>query len=345
MQMQKNGLFMPGGIGTKYANTTYEVLIRQAYHWLVDEEYMRSRREIRKLDTIDVTGAFENTGKKPFDMPEVDMTDEEYLFLKENWLNAVPPLSKGVVKVNRERYIQFEMEDLSLDNGIYSVILADYSYNNSVWGLGCAGVGLVRKGGLYQTVETAVHHVLGMDDILSKVDPVKVGWAAPDRKYWEETVMANVRHVIEQHKPKDLLEADIALFVLAICRTNYQLSQNQAKALPSKKSTHLVKGIALGESVGKKQIIRAVGNSGITISSAKVPRCPTEEYVRKYKVASWNTRGHVRRLKSGKTVYVRPSVHHRKCMKQNGETAQTVIQVQQTQKEENYEFKRAAGIR
>ena len=61
----------------------------------------------------------------------------------------------------------------------------------------------------------------------------------------------------------------------------------------------------------KPQIVRTL-SSGVQIKSASVPKAPTVDIIRHYKVASWNVRGHMRHYKNGKTIYIAPTVAKRK---------------------------------
>lgn len=100
--------------------------------------------------------------------------------------------------------------------------------------------------------------------------------------------------------------------------------QTRSKAVRSSnhKTTDVIDG---DEKKQPKQIVRNIGN--ITIKSVKVPKVPTEESIRKYKVASWNKRGHVRHNKNGKTVYIKHTICRRKAFEDNILPPQTIINV------------------
>lgn len=129
-------------------------------------------------------------------------------------------------------------------------------------------------------------------------------------------------------KASDYLYNTAAYFLLQICDTNYMLSKNRPIAERGKYTKHKVHEIQETDpsKMPKKQIIRSVG--GIKIKSVKIPKMPTEESVRKYKVSSWNKRGHVRHYKNGKIVYIKPTVCQRKCFKGNGNPLQTIINIE-----------------
>ena len=63
-----------------------------------------------------------------------------------------------------------------------------------------------------------------------------------------------------------------------------------------------------------KRKVRTLGNSGIDIISEKVPRTPDAQYIRHYSVSSWTQAGHIRHMKSGKTIYIKPQTKHRHAL-------------------------------
>ena len=75
-----------------------------------------------------------------------------------------------------------------------------------------------------------------------------------------------------------------------------------------------------------EKIIRNVGL--IRMTSARPPKVFSSKSIRNYKIPSWTARGHTRHYKSGKTVYIRPTVRHRKALKNpDGKIPQSVINI------------------
>lgn len=82
---------------------------------------------------------------------------------------------------------------------------------------------------------------------------------------------------------------------------------------------------AYDQSTQDERKIRTIGT--ISITSKSVPHAPTQKSAAKYVIASWQTRGHIRHYKSGKTVYIKPSIHHRHALKQNAAPAPVTIKL------------------
>lgn len=96
-------------------------------------------------------------------------------------------------------------------------------------------------------------------------------------------------------------------FILNIF-TNETLEKNKLHTKRSSGSTTKV----TYEPSGKPQpkvLYRTAG--AIKFHSSEIPRCATEEVVRHYTCMSWQQRGHVRRYKSGKEVWIKPCVKRR----------------------------------
>ena len=296
-------------------------ITKQYCEWLVRENLIHSRRRLKEFDMIDISDTIDSPKGLESALPAFIQTEEEIAFKKQSWYNYIPPLKRGVLRINRDRYIQFDTYEIDEADHSFTVILTDYSFDSGIWMIEENVVAYIKpegKEGQFYVIETKT-----MGDLFASKKPDGIGWNEGDRMYWEKVTVPLMVATCEEGKAKDDLDL-INHFFQGIVKTNYMLSQNKPKAVRS--SGRKAKGVAAPEIERKKQIIRTVGD--IKIRSTKIPRLPNEEVVRKYRVAAWNTRGHVRHYKDGKIVYVKPSVHHRKCLQQDGTVAQTVIQIE-----------------
>ena len=106
---------------------------------------------------------------------------------------------------------------------------------------------------------------------------------------------------------------------------NFFLANEKPKT-QRKKNTKLISHEINTECVDiPRKLVRTIGK--ITVKSEKIPKQSTERTVIKYKVASWKRRGFIRHYKSGKTVYIKETTHHRHCLNDETQTPQSVIKL------------------
>ena len=306
-------------------------LYRQYWEWMQSEfgEY-HTKKQLKAMDTIDVT----NIGEFVKGRKMIDIIDEIRNYPETTWYDFIPPLKEGVMKISNHRWNQFETLKIDEEKQTVTIGMTDYCYESGVMSPEDSSVFIIKP--VKETDEESTGFSViaheSVFDIMMKNNPDELKWSADDRLYFDEVVMPSLGAIVMESKNEYM--QNITCFVTSILITNYMLMKNKPRAVRGKKgSGGKVTCIPAPENERKKQIVRRVGDV-ISIKSAKMPRRPTGETIRKYKVAAWNSRGHVRHYKSGKTVYVRPSVHHRKCFKENEELAQTILKVGNTKKAE-----------
>ena len=315
------------------ANNNFEITLdvtRACMNALIDAKILMPRRYVRKLDTIDVTRyAVGCDDGNPAAMPNMQQTEEEKAKLKEYWCLAVPPLLYGVVLINKARYLVYEVSDINLDDKTYHLSIIDYGYEYNTWmvnGMVDATIHCDERP-KFTTRLLDMYDIFNMIFVKNKAEqfgifPPKL--SAADLKRLKEVALPMLILAKEKNQDKDLLNH----FLTAIVRVNCELQSGpKPKAVRSKKSETKVKTVTDKEPERnpKPQIVRTLA-SGVTIKSAKIPKAPTVDIIRHYKVASWSVRGHMRHYKNGKTVYITPSVHKRKEFENTDATKrQTII--------------------
>lgn len=300
-------------------------LINRYFKVLIEKGNMLTRKEVKETDTIDVTALINRDGViSGGDLPSYHKTEDEEEYIKSHPYCMVPPLTRGVIKVNSGRYLIFDVVDLNADDHSYKLYLEDYGKDKQVWAMNSSTVATLKwEEGTVQILDEVY---APLSEIFSLMSPLSMDFSDDDKLFWNKVVIPDVM-LIDQMDEDEGKPHVVNNYIWCVVKTNMELGKN--KLHTKRSSSNKVKGIAEPTDEKKKQLIRNVGESGISIKSVDIPREANYERIIRYKVASWNTRGHERKLKSGKVVYVKPSVHHRKALqgKCTDEPAQTVIQI------------------
>lgn len=301
----------------------------------IRHDRMKKRSDILKMDRIDYYLSLTDSQYDSIDeLPDIDTGVLDAV--ENNFYLALPPFKKGVLRINKQRYIEWNV-DLAEDDGSYAVSLADYVFDiyNKVWYLNAIGQFLIVKtddGGInIETVE--FHNAVKIfasnikdykDEIISEMDEVE-GYKSKEECF-KGFSLALLRHNDVDEK----IESDWLLgrFFLAIAETNVILQQSKLKTLRGS-SKSKVKTMAGEIDTNPKPKKTRVLPNGVEFVSDKIPRVYDKDSIRKYTIESWHTRGHIRHYKNGKITYVKESVHHRKCLENKGSSvpAQQIIQV------------------
>ncbi len=324
----------------------------EAYNYMVSQGILFDRKTIKHMDTINIID---------FKMPAEDT--EAYELAKTSFFTYIPTIEKGVLKAAVSEYIYFEIYDINLKSQTYSMIMHEYKSEPNdeylTWALSSySDITVIKEEGKSCTIQ--VNEYYDFSDIVKykledEIPIYKKIWSNKfERQFFNEVVAPlwkittdklykNVQnHMLPYHDDDTGDENDkenkednflnyifntSGLFLIYIAETNYMLSKNRPKA-ERNKTGHKYIDIQDKDNPKKpkRQIIRSVG--GIKIKSVSVPKMPTEESIRKYKIASWNKRGHVRHYKNGKEVYIKPTTCRRKCFDSNEKPLQTIINIE-----------------
>lgn len=301
-------------------------LINRYFKTLIEKGNMLTRKEVKEVDTIDVTALVNKDGvNSGGDLPSYHKTEDEEEYVKSHPYCMVPPLTRGVIKVNSGRYLIFDVVDLNVDEHSYKLYLEDYGKDKQVWAMNSSTVAILKwEEGIIQILDEAY---APLSEIFSLMSPLNMDFSEDDKLFWNKVIIPNIM-LLDQMDEDDGKPHVINNYIWCVVRTNMELGKNKLHTKRSSgNKTELTTEISIEKR--KKQLIRNIGESGISIRSVDIPREANYERIIRYKVASWNTRGHERKLKSGKIVYVKPSVHHRKALRGTctDDPAQTVIQI------------------
>lgn len=116
----------------------------------------------------------------------------------------------------------------------------------------------------------------------------------------------------------NFMRQKLSIPIACIILTNHMLkTQKMSKPVTKRISSikHTVNETAVNVPVRK---VRHLGR--IKIESETKPTAPTVEKIIRYTMSQWGRRGYIRHYKSGKTVEIKPTTVHRKCVEINAAT-------------------------
>lgn len=325
---------------------------------LVNRNLAMSEEAIKKQDTIDLRSLGART-KVAHDMPEInissDMAQTLMPYIKDKstgFYRTIPCFSKGVIRTNTSRYIYFEVINLDMEKKRYSVMLRDYallemSDGSTIWQPGIYGTAEILSNDADEEYEirAAEEDCVLFYEIYQQISTKSLGWNRIQRTAWKEIAIANAKTMADRLKSQETNNVvQLArLFLRYVSLSNFILESNKPKIAPGQKEklernkslSNKLKSAKQADQSSEsgqtpneipEKLIRNVGL--IKIVSEKTPRVFSSKSIKNYKVPSWTSRGHTRRYKSGKVVYVKPSVHHRKALKNpDGKIPQSVINI------------------
>lgn len=310
-------------------------IIRQYNQKLIEIGYGLSRKELKKKDFIDLRPIF----RKSDTTIEIPRVDKDYIKDYNDWCdltmhhsfyNSIPCFQEGVYQINRDRYIYWNIKDLNIEKQEMTVFIMDYMACPTFWEPGVSGTVQMKM------EENADSGTFSIDEenmclfskIYQMIPYTELHWNKSEIQVWESII---VKFAIKAEKKLNKAETNnvaelYKLFVTYTNLFNYFLAKNKPKAIRTKQK-HKTPEIQTATTAPQpKKLTRTIGI--ISVKSEKPPKLPTEKTLVKYKVASWKTRGFIRHLKSGKTIYIKESIHHRKCLNETeSNPPQTVIKI------------------
>lgn len=328
----------------------YYRMFGQYFNRLMAMPEYKSGAELDAMDRIDLTDL--HLGEEEL-KDEYQKNLEQYLDNLDNLVYAsVPCFKEGVVQVSASRRTYFKVLEVDPDAHIIRIYLRDYMkhswpeeagpIDSTWWDIGTGGEYLFAPGHLtYHEQRAGLDLIMSQCkleefiDLYTKISPKALGWNAEDVRLWEKLLLQNAvdqyhRFLYRRQKPTvNLLEQ----FNSFIVTSNLFLSKYKPVLEKTPKETPDEPKDPASQT--KKTIVtpsakrvRTVGT--IRFLSEKAPKRATEATVRHWHIASWPTRGHMRTLRSGKQVYVQPSIHHRKALegkKNKPEVTQSIIRI------------------
>lgn len=256
----------------------------------------------------------------------------------ESLLHTIPCFKTGVLKQTTDEevtFIQWTTNNVDIDNHSIDItlqvytqtILKDFDYNTWAPGPTINATMAFPEQGKFE-MQINVDKSTTMSDLLKLVPPTKLKWSPFQSEIWKNSSL-QIAYVQEKDWTKPDTESFytrlIRDFMVSMTLINTILETNKPVSRTNKNTEHKPKIIPnFSQDAQDERKVRTINT--INFLSKSVPHTPTEKSVIKYNIESWQTRGHLRHYKSGKTVWVQPSVHHRKALQNNkSEVAPTTL--------------------
>lgn len=282
--------------------------------------YGKPKNEVLDNNVIDLSQwefmDVNNPGKEILDT--IKSWHDEFLALDdtEKFLFFCPCFKEGVLRIDVDRYVYWNVVKTDLKTNVITLFLQDYNDSHELWEPGVSGqVTFKAAEGSSAEVQAIFPTCRLYEDIYAMISPKSMGWNEFETKLWKVGCIEHGQAFTERLAAMDKYPVTElgAMFMHNISLVNMALNKQKAKVRHDYgKNDGVRHETRLPADNEAKKKIRAV--SGIVIKSDKPPRRPTRQSVVRYGIESWTCRGHIRRLKSGRLVPVRPSIHHRKAL-------------------------------
>lgn len=311
-------------------------ILLEAYNKsLAKNELGMSETELLSLNRIDIRNICPAPNKKKCEIPDIlaePLSDEESQFASNNQMfSQIPCYDKGVLQINKCRYIYYEILNLDLKDKTIKIFIQDYFKDNNIWQIGIA----MTIDSDFNDIKSS--NIITYPMIYRALSPDNFNWSEIDKLIWKINIenAEKLQKTIKQ-RGYDMARSLTITFIKAVVKANYMLSlYKPSRGKQANKTKSTKRTIVVDASAQQPvKLIRTVGP--ITFQSEKPPKQPTDDTVIHYRTASWTTRGHTRTYKNGKTVYVKESIHKRKCLQnEDATTPQNIIQFKKMQEKEN----------
>lgn len=282
---------------------------------------------LSRMDTIDIST------KTSID-PDIN---HETIFtcVPDPILSATPCYEKGILRIDPNVFIYFEVKELDLEGGKIKIFLHAFrtqTVAGNVVEPGISGTMLVSAYVDGDQPKLRVQNPNAGDmkfftDLYTELSPRELGWTADDVDYWQRVIVQNASNQLQRYRNQriDPLENLGRQFCAYIAIVNVILERSKPKLLPDDpdQDTPENKSQDSGQKPEKKILnpapqkpydpdrprVRVV--QGVRFTSRHPPK-KAAQAIRQYKTPAWTVRGHTRTYKSGKTAYIKPGVRRRK---------------------------------
>ena len=291
-----------------------------------------------ELDEIVTTTARERLAANP---------DDQFYYL-------IPCFQEGTIMHKRNRIIYYKILDLDVEGRSFTIFLHDHSnvnadkdalypmkdkYLSGIYGACKLRMlpGETSENGFYdQKCALDLIDMRTFPEIYREITPRQLGWTDLYAQIWRLVILQNSDNVDKKQKARNIVPFAnlVHIFTTQVIAANCIMATHKTKAKgpegttapkskpdgqddPSRKSSR--------DHADRKPPERIVHHVGrIRIVSRTRPRRVTKSNARKYRVMEWTRRGHIRKLSSGKTVYIKPSTYRRHVKEpQDGQSGRT----------------------
>ena len=291
--------------------------------YLEKEDIIKSRKYLQTLNTIDFRQHNSDTiayAKKLFD-------DFENI----DFFEKVPCFEEGCVRLTNTTYYYWKIDSIDAAKRQCTLTVHKYTWHSkneigysTRWSIDAIVSFSIDDSADFLDIYISTEH-----EIIQACDYKEAGLTEDEifvRNRVNEYVSQNTGSDEEKCKAAEKRAHGIMTgFLTVIIMVNRALAKNslsKGKSLAVSKSKNT--GTVIAETEKKKLTRTLKINSDKTdacenvhIISEKPPRVPSENYVRRYSVAAWTVRATTRHYKSGKTVYIKETVHKRHALQKD----------------------------
>lgn len=292
--------------------------------YLEKEDIIKSRKYLQTLNTIDFRQHNSNTiayAKKLFD-------DFENI----DFFEKVPCFEEGCIRLTNTTYYYWKIDSIDAVKKQCTLTVHKYTWHtdrelsySSRW-----SIDATVSFSIDDSTDFLDIYISTEDKILQTCDYKEAGLTEDEifvRNRINEYVSQNTGSDEEKSKAAEKRAHGIMTgFLTVIIIVNRALAKNslsKEKSLAANKSRKTDTVIAEAEKKKLTRTLKIDSDKNVHIISEKPPKAPSENYVRHYSVAAWTVRATTRHYKSGKTVYIKETVHKRHAL-QKDNTENTV---------------------
>lgn len=326
----------------------HEILVKEYADALLSSGYGFKRSQLKKMDTIDMSGINDKPGNIIYPNVRKEHASEYENEDTDMFYSIIPCFEEGVIHVCRDQYIYFKIKDLNLDEKAMDIHIHYHIKDGNVWIPGISADIAYKHAkipendaGNQNGVSFVFENETDYTKLFSMIPYETMGWCVQQKTVWENATMKIAKKQDEDIKKEGILMPEILslIFTNQIMYANFCLKHDKPKLikLPDDEKTKMApdpgktkeKPDKTEKPESAKQMrTRIVGP--IRIRSIKVPKAASPKNPPRYSVAAWTVCGHTRRLKNGKLLYVKPKIHRRKCLQgkeNNNMPIQSVIKI------------------
>ena len=253
----KKRKFKPSIFDTKPKSPRELVIenMKTIYFYLVENKAFAPKKGLKMFDTIDYSKAVKDSNCNKSDMPRIKISDEEHEELVNNWYLMIPPFEMGVLRINKNRYLWFEITDINPDSKTYSVSIVDYALHSGIWLV----TDSMRVTNLMvdNKFKYSIKGYAGFYDILTHyLDDGKLqGMSDRETDFLKEVTLPFIKERFGTGEELDTeMESICAHFSLAIVKTNLDILHSRPKIKKSEE------GLSVGSSTSGAKVKSVAGD-------------------------------------------------------------------------------------
>lgn len=236
--------------------------------------------------------------------------------VKDQFFFIIPCFKEGAIQLNANRWITFATESIDENTRELTIQINDYTYEN---GRCCPNTGIKSNWSYRDNDNSLIYRFIEQRtyiDLYTLLSPQELNWSYEQIKLWESVTLQHAQNqdfLFNHQIGKSITGQMHDVYTTMIITSNYCLSKDRpvTKRTPHEKQSASIQTNGSNYTAPTRRI-RYVGP--VRFVSDAVPKNVTETTLRKWHVDKWNVRGHMRRYADGRTIYIQPTVRHRRCL-------------------------------